>query len=166
MFANHWSRSWITYEHLFLSFLYSGIGSKCTSIPTNVLGSPRVYRPVLHIGDHAHLRGDYWCDHFCLCQICLWIGLLNSLPVVTLSCMVSKNIIVEVNPYILPWEGISDLTHTHTHTHTHTYLICLPMTVMGVCMGSPLQLYFLDLLDHYFLNHSLGNLLTKLFMTL
>ena len=52
--------------------------------------SSRVYHPVLRIGDYAHLRRDYYCSHLCLCQICLWIGLLSSLPVATLSCMVSR----------------------------------------------------------------------------
>ena len=80
----------MAYEHLFLSFIYHGIGSKCNSIAINVPLSPRVYYPVLHIGDHARLRGYYYCDHVCLCQIWLWVCLLSSLPMVTLSCMVTK----------------------------------------------------------------------------
>ena len=103
-FANHWSRPRITHGHLFLSFLYIDIGSKSTFIPIDVPGSPRVYHPILHIGDHAHLKGDYYCDHLCLCQICLWIGLLSSLSMATLSCMVSKLAIDKaITPFFNSW---------------------------------------------------------------
>ena len=75
---------------MFLFFLYHGIGSECSSIAIDVPCSLRVYHLVLHIGDHAHLRGDYCCDHLCFYQVCLWFCLLSSLPMVALSCMVTR----------------------------------------------------------------------------
>lgn len=71
-------------------FLYCGIGSASTSIATYIFGSSRVYHSVFHTGEQAHLGEDYRSDYFCLCYVCYWVGLLKSLLVVALSCMMSN----------------------------------------------------------------------------
>ena len=84
-FVNHWGRSRIAHEHLFLSFLYSVIGSVSTFVIIDVSSSPRVYHLVFHIGDNVLLREDYNDDRLCLYKVYSYVRLLKSLHVATLS---------------------------------------------------------------------------------
>ena len=59
-------------------------------ISTYVLGSPRVYHPVLHTGDHAHLRGDCNNDYLYLYQICFRVEFISFLPMATLGYMMAR----------------------------------------------------------------------------